>query len=435
MAEIALVAARRSRLQSLADEGDKAAAVAIRLGEEPTRFLSTVQIGITAIGILNGIVGDAAFSGPLASWLEQMGVPAGSSQLLATTLVVLLVTYLTIVIGELVPKRIGQSSAENIARLVARPVQVLALLSRPFVVLLSVSTAFVLRLLGREDNHQGDLTEDDIHALLREGSESGVIEPHEHEIVRKVFRLDDRSITSLMTPRSEIVWLDAEAPLTESLEKMAASNHSRLPVCWGSLDNVLGVISAKLLFRQQTTGLGMSLEKDLDPCIFVPDSLTGMQLLAQFRQSTVQLMFVVNEYGEVLGIVTLQDVLEALTGEFADSDPEEAWAVQRADGSWLLDGLIPLPELKDRLELKRLPGEERSRYNTLAGMMMQLLDQVPMVGAITQWEGWQLEVVDTDGNRLDRVLASRIDDVAVNTDAAPAAATEPAPDGAVKVDE
>ncbi len=409
MSEIALITARKSRLQKLAEDGDHSAAVAIHLGEEPTQFLSTIQIGITAIGILNGIVGEAALAGPLAGLLYGWGVDERISAIGATTLVVVTVTYFSIVVGELVPKRIAQFNAEGIARLMARPIAFLAQLSRPFVALLTVSTDGLLRLLGKKELSSANLTEEDIHAILVEGSQAGVIEKHEHDMVRNVFRLDDRQIASLMTPRSDIVWLDMDAPLEEGLDKLTASDHSRFPVCQGGLHAVLGVISAKRLLKQHLQGEPQEKIVDyLQPAVYVPESLTGMKLLEQFRESGVQMVFVVDEYGEILGLVTLQNLLEALAGEFRPRDPEDVWAVQRADGSWLLDGLIPIPELKDRLDLKTVPEEEKGRYHTLSGMVMWLVGRVPHTGDITEWEGWRLEVVDLDGNRIDKVLASRL---------------------------
>lgn len=408
MSEIALVTARRGRLQKLAEGGDKAAALAVKLGAEPTRFLSTVQIGITAIGILNGIAGEAAFAEPLAQWLMGYGLEADTSGAVSTAFVVVTITYLTIVLGELVPKRVGQSSAETIARLMAPPIAFLALLSKPFVNLLSVSTETVLKLLGQHAREESDVTEDDIHALLTEGSESGVIEKHEHDMVRKVFQLEDRPVSSLMTPRSEIVWLDTAEPLAANIERMMTSPHSRFPVCNETLHNMLGVISAKLLLRQCLQGEAADITANLQPAVFVPESVTGMMLLQQFRNSGVSIVFVVDEYGEILGLVTLQDLLEALAGEFKPSDPQEGWAVQRADGSWLLDGLIPLPELKDQLGLKSAPEEEKGHYNTLSGMIMLLLGDVPRTGSTADWEGWHFEIVDMDGNRVDKVLASRL---------------------------
>jgi putative hemolysin len=413
MSEIALVTARRSRLQKLADNGDTSAATAIRLGEEPTQFLSTVQIGITAIGILNGIVGEAALAGPLAEQLRILGMAQNTSAIVATTTVVAVITYFSIVIGELVPKRFAQSNAERIARLMARPIALLALLSRPFVYLLSASTDGILKLLGKRNHDSGDITEEDIHAILVEGSESGVIEKQEHEMLKNVFRLDDRHIASLMTPRNEIVFLDIEQPFEAHLDFLVASNHSRYPVCRGNLHEVLGVITAKRLLKQQLKGDPPdTITEYLQPAVYVPESLTGMKLLEQFRESGVQMVFVVDEYGEILGLITLQDLLEALAGEFRPRDPEDVWAVQREDGSLLLDGMIPVSDFKDRLGLKSVPEEGKGRFHTLNGMMMWLFGRVPRTGDSTEWQGWRLEVVDLDGNRIDKVMASRLPDPA-----------------------
>jgi putative hemolysin len=334
MSEIALVTARKSRLQRLAEDGDRSATIAMRLGEEPTQFLSTVQIGITAIGILNGIVGEAALAGPLAEFLQTLGVDQKTSAVGATTIVVVSITYFSIVVGELVPKRIAQFNAEGIARLMARPIALLAQLSRPFVYLLSISTDGILRLMGKKELSSANLTEEDIHAMLVEGSQTGIIEKQEHEMVRNVFRLDDRQIASLMTPRSEIIYLDIEQPLDESLETLIASDHSRFPVCRGGIHELLGVISSKRLLKQRLKEESSEkISEYLLPAVYVPESLTGMKLLEQFRESGVQMVFVVDEYGEILGLITLQDLLVALTGEFKPRDPEDVWAVQREDGT------------------------------------------------------------------------------------------------------
>lgn len=411
MSEIALVTARKSRLQRLAEDGDKSAAIAMRLGENPTQFLSTVQIGITAIGILNGIVGEAALAGPLSGILQGFGLDEKSSAISATTVVVVGITYFTIVIGELVPKRIAQFNAEGIARLMAGPISVLAKLSRPFVYLLSVSTDGILRLMGKKELSSANLTEEDIHSILAEGSQAGLIEKQEHDMMRNVFRLDDRQIASLMTPRSEIIYLDIEQPLEGNLENLMNSDHSRYPVCRGGIHDTVGIITAKRLLKQRMKGESTNIQEYLQPAIFVPESLTGMKLLEQFRESGVQMVFVVDEYGEILGLITLQDVLEALTGEFRPRDPEDVWAVQREDGSWLLDGLIPIQELKDRLDLRSVPEEQKGRYNTLSGMMMWLIGNLPRTSDVAEWQGWRLEVVDMDGNRIDKVLASSLMEV------------------------
>ena len=416
MSEIALVTARRARLARLADDGDASAAVAIKLHDDPTRFLSTVQVGITSIGILNGIIGEAVLAGPLAIWLQSHGMDAKISHLASTALVVVVITYVSIVIGELVPKRIGQFNPEGIALRVARPMNWLAILARPFVRLLSVSTDALLRLLGKQASSQEGVIEEEIHALLEEGSETGAIEQQEREMVRNVFRLDERHIHSLMVPRADIVYLDATLPLEENLQRVASSEHSRFPVCEGGLDDVLGIVSAKQLLSQSLKGGRADLAAQLTAAVYVPESLTGMDLLEQFRASETHLVLVIDEYGEINGLVTLQDVLEAVTGEFKPRSPAEAWAVQRADGSWLLDGLIPIPELKDRLELRTLPEEDRGRYHTLSGLVMWLSGRLPQTGDVLTWENWRLEVVDLDGKRIDKILATPL---------APAEASEP----------
>ncbi|MDR0702416.1 MAG: hemolysin family protein [Azoarcus sp.] len=417
MSEIALVAARRAKLAKLAEEGDAAAKVAVALGEEPTRFLSTIQIGITSIGILSGIVGESALAAPVAAWLRELGLEQRASEISATAFAVVLITYVSIVIGELVPKRIGQIDPEGIARRVARPMYALALASRPAVRMLSGSTALLLRLLGLRDGKTPGVTEEEIHALLEEGSESGIIEKNEHAMVRNVFRLDDRQIGSLMVPRSDIVWLDIEHPLEENLARMAESEHSRFPVCRGGLEEILGIISSKQLFNQTLKGGAPDITRSLQSPVYVPESLTGLELLEQFRASNTHMVFVVDEYGEVQGLVALQDVMEAVTGEFRPDRQEDAWAVRREDGSWLLDGLIPLPELKDLLQLKETPEEDRGRYNTLSGMIMWLLGRLPRTGDVIAWEKWRMEVVDLDGKRIDKVLASPRPEAAEETDA------------------
>ncbi len=415
MSEIALVTARRGRLARLAEDGDGAAAIAIKLHDEPTRFLSTIQIGITSIGILNGIVGEAVLAAPLAIWLQALGMEVEASSIVSTALVVVVITYISIVVGELVPKRIAQFNPEGIARLVARPMQFLSLLTRPFVRLLTLSTDSILSLMGQRKQDGQGVTEEEIHAMLEEGSEAGVIEQQEHDMVRNVFRLDDRQIGSLMIPRADIVYLDVDRPLQESLDHVTDSEHSRFPVCRGGLHEVLGIINAKQLLRKTLKGGVTDLATQLQPAVFVPESLTGMDLLDHFRASGVQMVMVVDEYGEVQGLVTLQDVLEAVTGEFKPRNQEDAWAVQREDGSWLLDGLIPVPELKDKLELKAVPEEDKGRYHTLSGLMMWLLGRLPQTGDVSNWEDWRLEVVDLDGKRVDKVLASRLSDATEGT--------------------
>ena len=410
MSEMALTASRKARLQVMVETGESGAQAAMDLHDNPTKFLSTVQIGITSIGVLNGIVGEAAFAEPFAKWLASgFGIPSHAAGITATGLVVVCITFATIIFGELVPKRLGQMYPESVARLVAPPMELLSLVARPFVRLLSASTEATLRLLGIRSGPSRLVTEEEIAASLEEGLDAGVIEAQEHQMVRNVFRLDDREVGSMMIPRTEIIWLDVHASVDQIREAMAAQEHSRYPVCRGGLNDVLGIVSAQSLLQQQLQGRPLSLTENLQPPVFVPETLSGMELLDQFRVASAPLVFVVDEYGEVQGVITVRDVLEAITGEFTTPSDGDAWAVQRDDGSWLFDGLIPVPELKDRLGLKDLPDEDRGRYNTLAGMVMLLLGRLPQTTDAVEWEGWRFEVLDLDGKRVDKVLATALE--------------------------
>lgn len=408
MSEIALVTARKARLQRHIDEGDRGAMAAVKLGEDPTRFLSTVQIGITSIGVLNGVVGESTLAAPLGVWLQGFGISATTAGYVATAIVVAGLTYFSIVLGELVPKRLGQLAPEAIARMAARPISFLAVASTPFVKLLSSSTRLVLRLLGVKTNPGPAVTEEEIHALLVEGSEAGIIEQQEHTMVRNVFRLDDRQLASLMVPRGDVVYLDVEESEDENLRRIEESDHARFPVVRGGMHDILGVVSARQMLAKRLRGEKAELTAVLQPAVFVPESVTGMELLENFRSSGGQVAFVIDEYGEVLGLVTLQDLVEAITGEFKPDAAGDEWAVQRDDGSWLLDGLIPIPELKDRIGLRAVPEEAKERYHTLSGMLLLLLGRLPQTTDAVQWEDWKFEIVDMDGKRIDKVLASRV---------------------------
>jgi putative hemolysin len=409
MSEMALTASRKARLQVMVEAGDSGAQAAMDLHENPTKFLSTVQIGITSIGVLNGIVGDAAFSAPFAAWLiKTFALHERAADISATAMVVVTITFLTIIFGELVPKRVGLMFPETVARQVAQPMNWLSLATRPFVKLLSFCTNSTLALMGIKGGPSRSVTEEEIAASLEEGLDAGVIEAQEHQMVRNVFRLDDRQVGSMMIPRAEIVWLEAGATAADILKVISDEEHSRYPVCRGGLSEVVGLVSAQSLLQEFMQGRPLDVMARLEPPVFVPETLSGMELLDQFRASAAQLVFVVDEYGEVQGMITVRDVLEAITGEFTTPSDDDSWAVQRDDGSWLFDGLIPMPELKDRLTLKELPEEDRGRYNTLAGMVMLLLGRLPRTTDTVEWEGWRFEVVDMDGKRVDKVLASSL---------------------------
>ena len=409
MSEMALTAARKARLQVMVETGESGAEAALHLHDRPTLFLSTVQIGITSIAVLNGIVGEAAFSERVAHWLQaSFSLPEKAAALTSTGIVVSLITIVTIIFGELVPKRIGQLYPEQVARRVAPGMKWVAKVGSPLVRVLSGATDAILALLGVKSGPARSVTEEEIAASLEEGLDAGVIEAQEHQMVRNVFRLDDRQIGSMMIPRTDITWLDVQADAPAVLAVLRESQHSRYPVCRGGLEEVLGVASAQVILQRELEGLPLDLSEGLGAPIFVPETLSGMELLENFRQSGVEIVFVVDEYGEVQGVITVRDVLEAIAGEFHEDGGQDAWAVQREDGSWLFDGLIPVPELKDRLELKELPEEDRGRYNTLAGMIMLLLGRLPRTADVVEWDAWRFEVVDLDGKRVDKVLASKL---------------------------
>ncbi len=407
MSELALASSRKARLAAMEEAGDKGAASALKLLENPTQFLSTVQVGITSIGVLNGIVGEAAFSSGVAVWLMTWGMKEAAAAITATALVVAVITFTTIIFGELVPKRIGQLYPEPVARLVARPMAWLAGIAKPFVSLLSFTTHAVLKLLRIDTSGNRAVTEEEITASLEEGVDAGLIEAHEHQMVRNVFHLDDRPLTSLMVPRVDIQWFDSGLSVAQCLAQVGlnqgAQGHSWYPVCRGSLEDVMGVVSVARL---------VSLESKDDKvdtyaiaATFVPETLSGMSLLEQFRGKSGRMVFVVDEYGVVQGLVTPRDLLEAITGELHPQQVTDAWATHQADGSWLLDGLMPINELKARLDLKQLEGEDRGLFNTLGGFIFAELGYLPNAGDILISDDWHFEVISLEGKRIDKVIA------------------------------
>ncbi|MDB5859168.1 MAG: domain protein-like protein [Ramlibacter sp.] len=408
MSEMALASSRKARLAAMAEAGDRGAEAALRLMERPTQFLSTVQVGITSIGILNGIIGEAAFSADLAHWLHDKGVPDRYAGVAATAIVVAIITYVTILFGELVPKRIGQLYPETVSRVAARPMRWLARAALPFVMLLSASTQAILKLLAIDTTTPRGMTEEEIAHSLEEGVDAGVIEQHEHQMVRNVFHLDDRPLTSMMVPRLDIQWLDAAMSVRDCLRRAGQGEaHSWYPVCRGSLDDVVGVVGVARLLALGPEHEG-PVEPHAMPARFVPETLTGMELLEHFRTEAARIVFVVDEYGVVQGLLTPHDLLEAITGELQPGGTAEAWATRREDGSWLLDGLMPISELKARLDIRDLPAEDKGRYNTLAGLLMAVSGSLPSPGARIDIGDWLFEVVDLDGHRIDKVLALHV---------------------------
>jgi putative hemolysin len=408
MSEIAIVTARRSKLQAQAEAGSEKAKRALELAENPTRALSTIQVGITSIGILTGIVGESALVNPLAEFLRSVApIAEATSRAVAMVCVVILITYISIVVGELVPKRLGQMAADGIARFVSGPICALSLIALPFVRLLSISTELIMKWIGVKPDSQ-TITEEEIHSMIEEGSETGVIDAAEHTMVRNVFRLDDRAIASLMVPRSEVEYIDLEDSREDNMRKILESKYSRLPVCVGGLDEVTGIVTTRQVLKQIATKGKPNFREISQPAVYVPESLSGLELLENFRKNDAAMALVVDEYGAVLGLVTPHDLLEAIAGEFKPDTPADANVVKLSEDSYDLDGLLPIVELKDLLKAGDFPGEDEDRYSTAAGMLMYVLERIPAPGDSADIDGWTFCVKKMDGRRIDRITATRI---------------------------
>lgn len=405
MSEIALVAAKTSRLKMMAEES-KRAALAIELKSNPTLFLSTIQIGITVIGLLSGIFGEATLSEPLGHWLVNRGMDKEIASIVSTFSVVLLITYFAIVIGELVPKRIAQNNAEIIAINVAYPIHWLAKLARPFVLLLTFTTDTMLKILGQTESKSEVVTEEDIVAVISEGSESGAIEPQEQLMIRNLLHLNDRLALSLMTPRPDIHYLDASLPVDAILNNLRQTQHSVWPVCKGSLDNIIGTVSSKVMLDEYDKLSIDRLNKQLKPPRFVPESMKGLPLLNYMQTTSTEMVFIVDEYGDVQGLVTHYDLLKSIAGELG-MEPQQIWAKQQKDGSWLMDALIPLNELKYKLGLPNIEGEESEGFQTLNGFITWLIERVPEQGEIIDYYDWRFEVLRVKSNRIVQVKVSQ----------------------------
>lgn len=414
MSEIALVSARRARLQGLADAGRRGARVAIGLQESPGGFLSTVQVGITLVAILSGAFGEAALAGPLEVWLAGFPLLAPYAEGLALALVVALITYLSVVIGELVPKQIAVLAPEVIASGIARPFSLLSRITLPVVWLLSASSALILRLLGARRPEGPPVTDEEIKVLMAQGAEAGVFHASERAIVANVLRLDEQSIGAIMTPRNEIHYIDLDDPPEVVRRDLAQTPHVLVPVCRGGLDEqVLGVLKVVDLLPHFLAGRELradAIEAVLHPPLFVPESLTTTQLLESFRTSRVNLALIVDEYGSLQGLVTLSDVLVSIVGGPVGEEPEEEREiVQRADGSWLVDGALSVERLRAELGREdRLPGEEERAFHTVGGFVMHVLGRIPQSADAFELAGLRFEVMDMDRQRVDKVLVERL---------------------------
>jgi putative hemolysin len=405
MAEMAVVSARKIRLQQRASEGDEKARAALFLAEDPGDFLSTVQIGISLVGILAGAFGGATIAEQLAARLSEILWLAPYSEALSVGVVVLAITYLSLVFGELVPKRLALNNAERTAATLAGPMRTLARLTSPAVRLLSFSTDLVLRLLGAKKSNEPLVTEEEVRVMIEQGTEAGVFEAAEQDMVAGVFRLGDRRVGTLITPRTEIVWLDLEDPPEVNQRKIIESVHSIFPVAEGSLDNVLGVVLAKDLLVSSLEGRPVILKDLLREPLYVPENMAALKALELLRAARLPMALVIDEYGGLQGMVTLNDILQAIVGEVsAPGEGEEPGIIQREDGSWLLDGMLPVDEFAELFDLDELPEIETAQYQTLGGFVMSHLGRIPTPGDHFEWADLRIEVMDMDGFRVDKVL-------------------------------
>ncbi len=409
MTEMAVVSARKSRLQQLANEGSVGAQSALDLSSNPDLLLSTTQIGITLIGILAGAYGERTLTNRLTPALERVEYLAPYSETIAFAAVVVMITYLSLILGELVPKRLALHNPEKIASRFARPMHWLSRIGGPAVRFLGASTRLVLKTLGARPSGEPPVTQEEIRVMMEQGAEAGVFEEAEHKIVDNIFKLSDRAVSALMKPRRDVVWLDIDEPFSINQRKMASSLYSRFPVAQGSLDNVLGIVQAKDLLTRCLAGQEINLKDNFRPPLFVPEALSALELLEMFKKSRTHIALVVDEYGGVEGLVTLNDVLEDIVGDVASVDmPEEKQIVRRPDGSLLLDGKLLLDELKEALGISQLPEEETKRYQTLGGLVMLQVGRVPVTGDMFEIDGYRFEVVDMDEKRVDKVLATPV---------------------------
>ena len=403
MTEAALLAVRKARLQQRLNEGDKKAGLVLRLIENPNQFLSVIQIGITLIDVLTGAVTGATLAVVFARQFEKIPALAPYSESIGLATGVLIITYFSIILGELVPKRLAIQNPEKIASRFARPMLLFSKILSPVVRFLSFSTEIVLRLIGIRPSNEPPVTEEEIHVLLDQGTQAGMFEEAELDMVAGVFRLNDRRVYSLMTPRTEILWLDMRDTTDEILRKMAEGSYSRFPVCQGSLDNVLGIVKARELLIRSMAGEAIHLKECLSPALFIPETTFASRALEIFKESDKELVLVIDEFGGVTGMLTINDVIEEIVGDIETSEPQ---ITQRQDGSWLLDGMLDIDEFKQLFNLGLLPNE--ADYETLAGFVMTSLGKIPHAADQFEWEGLRFEVVDMDARRVDKVLVTTL---------------------------
>ncbi|MBP6472111.1 MAG: HlyC/CorC family transporter [Chloroflexi bacterium] len=408
MSEIAVVSARKARLQQRANSGSKRAEAALALANHPDDFLSTVQIGITLIGILIGAFGSTNIAVSLDPYLQNLPLLGQFHQQVGNFLAIGLVTFLSLVLGELVPKQIGLGNAEKVAGLTAAPMLLLAAVTRPFVWTLSISTRAIMRLLPINPSNEPAVTEAEIQMMLEQGTESGVVDPIEEEIVEKLFRVGDLRVNDLMIDRTDIIWLDLEDSTDALREKIADGVHSRYPVANGDLDNIVGLVFVKDLLVQALSSETPELKIALKPALFVPSGLPVYNVLERFKEARAQIAFVTDEHGGIEGLVTFNDLLEAIVGDVPEhGDPADPIAVRRADGSWLIDGKLSIEEFKQLFEVTELPEESENYFQTVGGFVMSFLGRIPQSGDHFTWGGLTIEVMDMDWRRVDKVLVKK----------------------------
>ena len=409
MSEMAIVSARKYRLEQEAEKGNKGAIKALELSDNPNRFLSTVQIGITLIGILSGAFGGATISEEIGLEIAKIPQLAPYSAGIGVAIVVLIITYLSLVFGELVPKRLALSNAEKIAAAISGLMQVISKITTPIVALLSGSTDLILRILGVRNISGDDVTEEDLKSILDQGTISGIFEETEQDMVEGIFRLGDRNINAFMTPRTETIFLDINAPYEEIQKKITEHPFSRFPVIQDSQDDVIGIVKSRNLLLQRIEGEKYDIQAVMEQPLFIPESTSALDVLQDFRSTGIELAVIVDEYGGVLGVVSMDDIIEAIVGDVAEPTGEqEKDAIQREDGSWLFDGKIHFDELKDYLNISELPDEEEGDYETLSGLIMSQLGRIPTSGDYFDWGDYRFEVVDMDGRRVDKVMVYSI---------------------------
>jgi putative hemolysin len=400
MAEIALVSARKARLEAQANKGDKKAKEALDLANNPDKFLSTVQIGITLIGILTGIISGERLTDDLAEKIKSWPLIGEYSTGIATAIIVIIITYFSLVFGELVPKRLGLSRPEAIAKLLAGPMRLLSRITHPFVWLLSKSGTLIVKLFGIRSN-DNQVTEEEIKAIISEGTEHGAIDENEQEIIERIFHLGDRNITSLMTHRSDIIWFDLEDNEEKIKEKIIGEPHSVYPICDGEIDNIKGIVSIKDLY---VTDDMTKFKQIMKPAMFVPENNTAYQLLEKFKSTKEHSCFIVDEYGTMQGLITLNDILEAIVGDIPQPDFTDYEVTERDDGSYLVDAQIPFYDFLTRFDKAEWMNEGEHEFDTLAGFILHELERIPHTGDKFDWRGFRFEIIDMDGHRIDKVL-------------------------------